>query len=394
MRVAYVLAAIVAMTVSVFGVVLLFGTGRPDVSPNMLQPVKNTAPDLEVSATGPFPKVMVDVEFDFGRMEVGESRSHVFSFRNEGEGLLKIENGGTTCQCTVSDMKQGETREIAPGKSTDVTLTWKPEVQAEKFNKGADFNTNDPDPKKKKIALRIVGMVAPRIVISPEREWYLPNVTDGKPSVFSGTVMSPITDQFQIVSVECRSPLATTEVVPLSKEKMEIHKGKCGYEIRVTVKPEMPLGVFRFPMTIKTDLPERTAEGLGKPMEFEVLVGGIHRGPIQPAGREWIDDKMAISMGSFEASAGKKVRLPLFVKSPPEGGLQLTAPAICTPEALKFDIEREEKPGSPVRYFLTVEYPAGAPRATHREETPARIKLQTNHPHGQEAQFLVFFTAY
>jgi hypothetical protein len=237
-------------------------------------------------------------------------------------------------------------------------------------------------------------MVAPRVVISPEKEWYLSNVTDEKPGVFSGTVISPISDQFQIVAVESRSPLVSAEILPIDKQKLEVHRGKCGYEIRVTVKPDMPLGAFRFPMTIKTDLPERTSEGLGKPLEFEVLVEGIHRGPIQPAGREWIDDKMAISLGSFEASAGKKVRLPLFVKSPPEGGLRLTAPAVCTPETLKFDIERDEKSGSHVRYFLTLEVPAGSPRAVHREGNPARIQLQTNHPHGHDVEFLVFFTAY
>src|SRR5271154_3658165 len=116
MRVAYVLAAVVAMSMSVFGVVLLFGTGRPDVAPNMIKVQKNSAPGVEPSRTGPFPKAVVEVEFDFGRMEVGEKRSHVFTIRNEGEATLKIENEGPTCQCTVSDMQKGETREIAPGK--------------------------------------------------------------------------------------------------------------------------------------------------------------------------------------------------------------------------------------------------------------------------------------
>jgi len=165
----------------------------------------------------------------------------------------------------------------------------------------------------------------------------------------------------------------------------------------VTVKPEMPLGSFRFPMTIKTDLPGRTPEGgLGKPLEFEILVSGVHRGPIQPsAARAWDDDKMAISLGSFDVSAGKKVKLTLFVKNPPEGGLQLTAAPVCTPHELKVDLEREERPaGKQTRYFLTVEYPPNAPRAVHREEDPGRIRLQTNHPHGHEVEYLVFFSAY
>src|SRR5207253_2999494 len=138
---------------------------------------------------------------------------------------LIIEMEKTTCQCTVSDMQQGQPRKIAPGESVDVTLTWKPEYKAEKFNKGADFLTNDPKQPEHKILLRIVGMVAPRMKISPDMTWFIPNVADDHPSVFSGTVMSPVTDHFQIVAVESPSPLISTEIVPLEKAKLAEHNG-------------------------------------------------------------------------------------------------------------------------------------------------------------------------
>jgi hypothetical protein len=149
-------------------------------------------------------------------------------------------------------------------------------------------------------------------------------------------------------------------------------------------------------MTIKTDLPERSADGsLGKPMEFEILIEGVHRGPFQPVGREWLEDKMAISLGLFDSTEGKKVKLILIVKNPPEEGLRLTAPPDCSPQHLKCEIERDEKAtGSRARYFLTVEYPAGSPRVVHRDADPARIRLQTNHPQGREFEFLVVFSAY
>ncbi len=122
-------------------------------------------------------------------------------------------------------------------------------------------------------------------------------------------------------------------------------------------------------------------------MEFEVLVGGIHRGAIQPVGREWIDDKMAISLGSFEARLGKKVKLPLFVeKIFPQDGLLLTAPPVCTPAAAQSRPinAKKNRPDRRPAYLLTVEYPAGSPRATHREADPAKIRLQTNHPHAHK----------
>ena len=395
MRVKYALAAILAMSVSGFLVFKLLGQSRPHVVANIIKVDTRKSPDLKIPPTGPYPKAVVEADYDFGRMEVGEEQSHVYTIHNEGEASLVIQNDGTTCQCTVSDIEKGETREVAPGKSIDIKLTWKPTAQAEQFGKGADFLTNDPEHKK--IVLRILGMVAPRMALHPERDWYVGSVNDDQPAVFSGMISSPVVDQFQVVAVESRSPYLSAEVLPIEQQKLEAHHGLCGYQIRVTLKPEMPMGAFRIPMIIKTDVMERISDGsLGnKPIEFEVLVAGVRRGPIQPIGPQWIDDKMAISLGQFDAAAGKKVTVPVFVKSPPEEGFRLTAPTVCTPDALKFEIQRDEKfTGSHPRYFLTVEYPAGSPRAVHREADPARIRLQTNHPHAREVEFMVYFSAY
>src|SRR5579872_2905137 len=56
-----------------------------------------------VSKTGPYPKAVIEeTEFEFGRMEVGEERSHAFIIRNEGEAPLLLKKGKTTCKCTMS----------------------------------------------------------------------------------------------------------------------------------------------------------------------------------------------------------------------------------------------------------------------------------------------------
>src|SRR5258708_1132864 len=216
MRVTYVLAAVVAMGISAFGVFKLLGKGPPQVQTNLIKVEKSPSSGLAIPLNGPHPKAVVDASYEFGRMEVGEERTHVFTIRNEGAAPLIIENAGTTCQCTVSDLKQGETRRIAPGDSFDIKLTWKPTAQSENFSKGANFDTNDPDHKR--VFLQAVGMVAPRMVLHPEKEWFLSNVTDDKPGVFSGTIISPIVDQFQIIAVESSSPLVSAEVFPLAKE--------------------------------------------------------------------------------------------------------------------------------------------------------------------------------
>ena len=62
--------------------------------------------------------VVDETDYDFGRMEVGEEQSHVFTIRNEGEAPLVIVKGPTTCQCTISDVETGTK---APGESAKVT---------------------------------------------------------------------------------------------------------------------------------------------------------------------------------------------------------------------------------------------------------------------------------
>jgi len=234
------------------------------------------------------------------------------------------------------------------------------------------------------------------MMIIPETDWAVPDIIDDKPSVFSGRIISRVADHFQIVAIESASPLVSSEIVPLAKENMGLSGALCGYEIRLTVQPEMFLGAFRYPLKIKTDLLEPgSQESPGKPLEFDVLVQGVHRGPIHPVGREWNEDKMTISLGEFEASAGNKVKLPLFIKGPPAEGLRLTAAPVCTPAALKVDFERDEKSsGSHERYFLNIEYPAGLPRAIYREAAPGLIRLQTNHPRARAIEFRLYFSAY
>lgn len=344
-----------------------------------------------ISADGPYPKALIDdAEFKFGRMEVGEERTHKFIIRNEGDVPLVLKKGHTTCQCTVSELEMGE---VAPGKSGTVTLTWKPTGQAEQFNKGADILTNDP--LNKVIKLRIVGMVAPRLLTIPSTDWFVPDIYEQKPTEISGLVCSPVADEFQVVSIESKSPCVSAVAVPLEKSDLETQRALSGYRIQVTLKPDMPVGAFSFPLTIKTDLPGRNAEGkLGDPLELNVLVSGHRTGPYRIIGAALESDNVSISMGSFDAAQGKKVTLTLFVRGSFADELQLVEPPECTPAALKVDLEPDpnSKPGHH-RYRLTFEYPAGSPPVVCRDETVGKVRLHTNHPAAPLVELRVFFAA-
>jgi hypothetical protein len=391
MRVGVALAGVGALFVSTYFVVVLVSPRPLTSRPTHHDATAEENPPPAITVGGPQPKAVVDqTEFDFGRMEVGEERQHDFTIRNEGKAPLKITMGKPTCQCTVSRV---ETDELAPGASAKITLTWKPTGQAEKFGKGAPVHTNDPD--NEVIQLKIEGMVVPRLVTVPEGNWEAPEIAVDKPTVFTGLVISPVSDSFQILDVACKSPYVTTEVLPIEPELLQTRRGKSGYQIRVSISPELPLGTFNFPLSIKTDLPARSADGtLGKEMEIDVTLGGYRRGPLRVVGRDWDEERMAVLLGSFNASDGKQVTLMLFARGAPDEGLQLTEPAVCSPEELRVTLSPDPKAtGKLVRYLLAVEYPAGAPRATFLKDHPASVRLRTNHPAAREIELQVFFNA-
>jgi hypothetical protein len=392
MKLSVVAGCLCAMIVSTIAVIAWLSPLRPSTVAAVSKAVK--PPDdgyPPIAPTGPYPKAVVDeTDYEFGRMEVGEEQSHVFTIRNEGEGPLELVKGPTTCQCTISDVETGTK---APGESATVTLTWKPTVEAEQFNKGAEIRTNDPE--NRKINLRILGIVASRFVTLPSRDWEAPDVQEGTITQISGAVLSRVIDHFEVLGIESKSPFVSAEAFPLSPEKLESGKGLCGYEIRVSINPEMPVGEFKFPITIKTDIPRRDSQGEpNNTIDVDVMISGHRRGPIKIIGKEWIEDRMAIAMGSFDAAAGKKVTLPLFMRGASDD-LRLTEPPLCEPADLKVTLERDEKSkGTHTRYLLSIEYPPKAPRAHYPHENPGKVKLRLNHPGAEEIDFAVYLNAY
>lgn len=68
---------------------------------------------IELSAT----------EFDFGTVPNTGVVSQAFQVRNAGEGPLHIDGVSTSCGCTTAQIAR---RELAPGESTRLTVTYDP----------------------------------------------------------------------------------------------------------------------------------------------------------------------------------------------------------------------------------------------------------------------------
>ncbi len=70
---------------------------------------------------GDLPEISFDeVEFDFGRVAVGEKVTHVYSFTNKGKADLQIAQVTPSCGCTT--LKDWPKEPIAPGQSGVITV--------------------------------------------------------------------------------------------------------------------------------------------------------------------------------------------------------------------------------------------------------------------------------
>lgn len=143
------------------------------------------------------PKAVVDHDvFDFGMINPHETKSHTFQIRNEGSDPLAVELVDTSCKCTVGKLANSV---LAPGESTDVTLTWNAGYKAEEYVQTATLSTNDP--LKKSILLTVKGEVKAKF-IAPEQIAF--NKTDpGKLTKSSFVVFSQMWDDFVIKDVRC-----------------------------------------------------------------------------------------------------------------------------------------------------------------------------------------------
>lgn len=85
---------------------------------------------------------MLENEYDFGDINQGDKVSHVFVLTNGGSDVLKIEKIIPSCGCTAA---MPEKSELAPGESTNLTVTFNSAGKRGKQKKLVRINTNDTE---------------------------------------------------------------------------------------------------------------------------------------------------------------------------------------------------------------------------------------------------------
>jgi hypothetical protein len=347
---------------------------------------------------GPFPKLEVsEKEFDFGLMKYPlidrdgdkepDGDSHKFIIKNAGEGVLKLARGPSTCQCTMSDLK--DMVEVPPGGSTELTVTWKPDFPNDDFSKAATVWTNDPasfdegsESSDGKAMFTVKGKVVQAVEVETET-LSLGTLAEDKPTQFETGVFSRIEPQLEVSLKSASSPFITVEIVPMDAAKLEEKKALAGWKIRGTMEPKLPLGRIRETVVVSTN--DET-----KP-EITLTIEGQRQGPINIAGRFWDSSYTMIDFRRFAADKGISTTLSLYAGKQ-EQPLELQLVEV-KPEGLVVTAERDAAYADPdrERWLVHVQVPAGRPPERLVGKEAGVVRLSTNLAEMPEVKFHIVY---
>lgn len=321
----------------------------------------------EVVTEGPLPKAVInETEYQFGIMEHGATGRHTFVVRNDGEGILRLAAGKTTCQCTVSSLEKDA---LEPGESIDIEVGWEIKSETSEFEHSATIHTSDP--ANPEIRLVIRGTVGQRLQFNPSEIWQIGTIVEDEPTEITGSLSSHLLEDFQVLGVDSENPLVEAAFEPFSEEDLSSTGAKSGWHIRLSVTPKMDLGRFRDELTVRTDVDGAT--------EMKLRLEGHRPGPFRMVGRNWSSTSMTLNAGAFPVDRGFTETLTMYVQGDlPE--LEILE-AESNPPFVNVKLEPGEQLSERARsYILTFTVPPGSPPVPYNRENPAKVTIKTNHP--------------
>jgi len=116
-------------------------------------------------------------EWDFGKIQPTEKPTHIFSIRNNGGEELIIGRVRASCGCTATVL---ESKNIIPGESTELKVTFNPKGYEGKVKKAIYIDSNDPEVPKTKITImaEVEHMPSPKVEFSSDY-WDLGLISQG-----------------------------------------------------------------------------------------------------------------------------------------------------------------------------------------------------------------------
>ncbi len=338
------------------------------------------------SEIGPWPKVVAkELNYTFGRMQIGDKKSHQFEIRNEGEADLKLKAGTTTCKCTQFDFDPSDevsvkTAIVKPGESVILTMSWKAGDHPDRaFRHGGDVFTNDP--KQTLLKYSVEGAIEMPYEVLPET-WNVGDVFNDQAGRFKGAIGSKIYEDLEIESVHSPSGKIQVTSAPMPREDKVRESYSSGFVLNLEIASDIPPGIFREDLEIK--LSQRN-----EPIKVPVMARKHGAIRLQQMGGTTFDlGKMQVQLGTFPAAEGREGKLLLIVDEKEMSEPLKVTVAESDPSFLTASLSPLGEPtGTVHRYILSVAVPPNRPHAQRTISNPGFLTLSTNHPSGESLKF-------
>jgi len=343
----------------------------PKVEPESIQ-----TNGVDVDTDGPQPKAVVrEFSYDFGTIDSHGTGRHDFIFENNGDAVLKLKKGATTCKCAVADLAKTE---ILPGELGKVTVEWKVKGFKADFTQSATILTNDP--RHSSVTLTIHGDVREPVQFFPS-ELVFSKLSNHKPTTGQIRVYGYSDKQLEIIGHEWLSSRTAKFFGVKFREMSHAEIGEeqgatSGYFVLVSVQPGLPLGLFKQTLRLRTNI--ESVEPISVPIR------GTVEGDIAIVGRGWDRENGLLDFGTVDSRKASRRTLMLVVHGVHRREVKFRAVGI-DPELLKVTFGRTIpiNDGIVLQTPVTIEIPKGSrpiSRLGSKQGELGQIIIDTNHP--------------
>ena len=361
-------------------IALTAGCGLPEAFPPEDSSQRNEDTGAEASQAV---AVVDETEAYLGIVAPSDKVEKRFTIRNEGEGPLVLQRGGTSCTCTMSDLPH---EPIMPGQTAAVVVSTKSENRDGSFDHKATVLTNDPD--NREVKFRIYGKFQQVLAFEPSK-LSVSNMSGedgGKTMMVETVAYSDVFRNFELESVTSTLEGLSWEISPASELALNGLRARCGYRLKLTVPTSEARVNFRETLTIKArsdDDPPITQEAsctVFRNVLPRVDMAGQHYG----VGR-------ILNIGSLRPWQGAEERLTLTVRDD-HRNLEIKQiekePGFLEVEVVPMV---PEKPDSGL-YWVHVTVPKDAPTSNYVGSRKGEVRIITDHPAIPVMSFYVQFT--
>lgn len=178
------------------------------------------------------PRLICDeLEYDVGIVDPADPIGHAFTVRNAGGSPLLLVRGGTSCDCTMSELPD---EQIPPNGEALVRVGMKTVEKPGEFTQWAKVLSNDPD--RQAVVFKIRGTVQTYLAADPP-EVVLTNLrrTDVRRGRYF--VYSQIWKQFQLTHSSASNPELKCEIEPGIDSDLRVRDAVAGYWCKVSLPP-------------------------------------------------------------------------------------------------------------------------------------------------------------